>query len=111
MRVKRLPWMCAAAVFAGLMAPAASLAASFIEPPVFTSKKGVLDILMIAKAKPVTAISFKPPGGKRPINPTGWVYEICYRNPAINDRCPAAGKSTRPPSSAASGWPCSRATS
>ncbi|WP_421695262.1 multicopper oxidase domain-containing protein [Aestuariivirga sp.] len=94
MRVKRLPWMCAAAVFAGLMAPAASLAASFMEPPVFASKQGVLDILMIAKAKPVSAISFKPPGVQQPINPTGWVYEICYRNVAVGDRCPAAGIGT-----------------
>ncbi|WP_245414616.1 multicopper oxidase domain-containing protein [Aestuariivirga litoralis] len=63
-------------------------AAKFVEPPVFSSKKGVLDILMIARAKPVAAIAFKPPGQATAINPTGWVYEICYRSQAINDRCP-----------------------
>ena len=68
-------------------------AARFTEPPVFASKKGVLDILMVAKAKPVKAIAFMPPGATMPINPTGWVYEICYRSVSINNSC-LPGKST-----------------
>jgi len=68
-------------------------AAPFVEPPVFSSKKGVFDILLIAKAKPVTAIAFQPTGAAAPINPVGWVYEVCYRNRSLNNTC-LPGKST-----------------
>jgi len=76
----------AAALMAGALGSTAD-AGNFREPPVFASRKGVLDILMIAKAKPVDAINFMPPGASTPIHPTGWVYEICYRNLALNNRC------------------------
>ena len=76
----------AAALMAGALGSTAD-AGNFREPPVFASRKGVLDILMIAKAKPVDAINFMPPGASTPIHPTGWVYEICYRNQALNNRC------------------------
>lgn len=84
---------------AGISAAALSMiapaqAAEFKEPPVFASRDGVLDILMVAKPKPVEAIQFKPPGVKTAINPVGWVYEICYRNEAINDRCPKGGSTS-----------------
>lgn len=82
-----------AAALALFVASGSALAGPFVEPPVFASRNGVLDILMIAKAKPVAAINFKAPGQKLPIHPEGWVYEICYRTQAINDRCPT-GKTT-----------------
>lgn len=79
--------MTAMAALTVLVAGSAAEAANFREPPVFASKKGVLDILMIARAKPVDAIAFRPPGVKKAINPTGWVYEVCYRAQSIADRC------------------------
>jgi FtsP/CotA-like multicopper oxidase with cupredoxin domain len=63
-------------------------AANFVEPAVFASSNGVLDILMIARPKPIPSISFTPPHGGPAINPTGWVYEICKR-PANATGCPA----------------------
>ena len=82
-----------AAALAAMTVCASSVAhaASFVEPPVFASKNGVLDILMIAKPKPIQAIAFKPPGVRNPINPTGWVYEICDRSEAVDDTCPKGG--------------------
>jgi L-ascorbate oxidase len=79
---------------AGVISVAAALwggtakAADFADPAVFASSNGVLDILMIAKPKPVPSIAFRPPSGGGPINPTGWVYEICPR-PASGTVCPA----------------------
>ena len=64
-----------------------ALGAPFVEPTVFASSGGVLDILMIAKPKPISGISFTPPQGGNPINPTGWVYEVCQR-PASGNTCP-----------------------
>jgi len=89
---KRLKHMVAAAVLMAGMCGMAG-AASFVEPPVFSSEKGVLDILLIAKAKPVKAIAFMPPGATAPVYPEGWVYEVCYRALAVNNTC-LPGKST-----------------
>jgi len=89
---KRLGFALAAALATASLCGTAG-AARFQEPPVFSSKKGVLDILLIAKAKPVKAIAFMPPGASTPINPTGWVYEVCYRSRALNNSC-LPGKST-----------------
>jgi L-ascorbate oxidase len=78
-----------AGVLLGLIGgvPMAS-AGNFVEPTVFASSRGVLDLLMIAKTKPVTTIALPSPEGD--INPTGWVYEIC-RRPAYGNanQCPA----------------------
>src|SRR5262249_30556286 len=63
-------------------------AADFVDPPVFASQNGVLDILMVAKAKPIPTISFRPPHSQNSINPTGWVYEICKR-PSSGLTCPS----------------------
>ena len=57
------------------------------EPAVFASEHGVLDLMMIAKPKPIPSISFAPPNGGSAVNPLGWVYEIC-RRPATGDYCP-----------------------
>lgn len=63
-----------------------AFAEDFTEPAVFASRNGTLDLLMIAKPRPIPSISFVPPVGGA-INPTGWVYEICPR-PASGDQCP-----------------------
>jgi FtsP/CotA-like multicopper oxidase with cupredoxin domain len=80
-------WAGAMGIVAGLWGGAAA-AANLAEPAVFASSHGVLDILMIAKAKPITGIAFTPPGGGAAIHPTGWVHEICQR-PASGTVCPA----------------------
>ncbi len=67
---------------------------AFADPKVFTSSGGVLDLLMVAKPQPVPSILFPPwnngNGGGNPINPVGWVYEICPRQ-ASDNACPAGG--------------------
>jgi len=72
---------------AGLWGGAAG-AADLVEPAVFASSNGVLDILMIAKASPVPNLAFTPPDGSAAVNPTGWVYEICKRK-GSETSCPA----------------------
>jgi FtsP/CotA-like multicopper oxidase with cupredoxin domain len=82
----------AAALFSTLGSNAAAAPGDMLkEPAVFASRSGVLDLLIIAKPKPVPTISFAPPGGA-PVNPVGWVYEICPR-PSTGNQCPA-GSST-----------------
>ena len=49
------------------------------EPPVFASKRGLLDILLIARQTPVTL------GDK---TTTAWVYEVCPRPSRDVDSCP-----------------------
>ena len=71
-----------------LLAPAAfafsaSLFATELEEPLtLSSQNGVLDILMVAKAGPISTL----PGG----TPTGWIFEICKRPINGADRCPGA---------------------
>jgi L-ascorbate oxidase len=77
------------AILAGCSTTA--LAGDFVEPALFASHDGVLDLLMIAKPKPVPSLSFVPPEGP-PVHPVGWVYEVC-RRPAGVDACPS-GSST-----------------
>src|SRR5262245_45003717 len=77
----------ALSILATLTWGAKTALAAFAESAVFASEHGVLDILMIAKSKPIPSISFMPSGGGAAINPTGWVYEIC-RRPTSGDRCP-----------------------
>jgi len=51
------------------------------EPPVLASVRGVLDILVIAKAATITQFL--------PYRPTGWVYEICRRPTDGTKQCPS----------------------
>ena len=69
--------------------PAFAQADPIKEMPVLASDRrtGVLDILMIAKPKPIQLTG-------KPL--TAWVYEICRRATAMNDQCPA-GSSTLSP--------------
>src|SRR5882672_6825323 len=78
----------AAGIIAILLGGAHSApAASFVEPVVFASEHGLLDIMMVAKAKPIPSIAFTPPSGGV-IHPTGWVYEVC-RRPTSGLSCPS----------------------
>jgi FtsP/CotA-like multicopper oxidase with cupredoxin domain len=70
------------------MSTGAAVAGPFVEPPVFASQNGVLDLLLIATPKPVPSIVFTPSGGE-PLNPTGWIYQICRRAVATGNSCPA----------------------
>ena len=79
-----------AAILAGLWCGStAAIAGNFVEPPIFASAKGVLDLLMIAKPAPIPSVSFTPPGGGAVIHPTGWFYEICPRSTANGNQCPS----------------------
>ena len=73
------------AAFAFLFSAGAAGAVDLQEPVTLQSKKGVLDILLVAKAATIPSLS--------PLNPTGWVYDICL-NPhnGAND-CPAVAGS------------------
>jgi L-ascorbate oxidase len=77
----------------GAAAPAA--ADPLIEPPVFASQNGVLDIMMVAIPQPIPTISFTPPSSHAVIHPTGWVYQICPR-PASGLSCPANSSTVSP---------------
>jgi FtsP/CotA-like multicopper oxidase with cupredoxin domain len=90
-RIARDPLLAlgAASLFVVLTAASQSASSdSIVEPRVFSSSGGVLDLLMVAKPKAVQTISFQPPGGGTPIHPTGWVYEVCPR-PRAGNSCPA----------------------
>ena len=70
-------------------------AANLVDPPVFASKNGVLDIMMVAMPQPIPTISFTPPSSKAIIHPTGWVYQICPR-PASGLSCPSGSSTVSP---------------
>ena len=75
-------------IFAMMMVALPSYAdQAFVNPPVFTSQNGMLDIIMIAKAQEVPSILFTSPDGSA-MHPTGWVYEICQRKDSIGNACP-----------------------
>src|SRR6267154_3776569 len=70
-------------------------AANLVDPPVFTSKNGVLDIMMVAMPQPIPTISFTPPSSSAIIHPTGWVYQVCPR-PASGLSCPVSSRTVSP---------------
>jgi FtsP/CotA-like multicopper oxidase with cupredoxin domain len=57
------------------------------EPPVFTSARGVLDLLMIARPAPITLADLKT---------IAWVYEVCPRSVAKGDICPQGSQTFSP---------------
>jgi L-ascorbate oxidase len=61
---------------------------------VYASQNGVLDLVMIALSKPVPSIVFTPPDGSGPMNPTGWIFQICARADARGNTCPAGSPTT-----------------
>ena len=64
-------------------APATAAPDELREPLVLSSKGGLLDVLMVAQAAPVSNFS--------PYKTTGWVYVICPRPQDGSNRCPAIG--------------------
>ncbi|HTJ63533.1 MAG TPA: multicopper oxidase domain-containing protein [Alphaproteobacteria bacterium] len=70
----------AVAVLALLFASTGTKAAPLPEPQVFASDKGVLDILMVARAAPIETFPL--------FKPTGWVYDICPRPKDGTLACP-----------------------
>ncbi|HEY1807464.1 MAG TPA: multicopper oxidase domain-containing protein, partial [Acidobacteriaceae bacterium] len=56
-------------------------------PPTFASQNGVLDLLVIAEATPVTL---------GPFNPTAWVFEMCQTSVAVGNTCPAGSQTVAP---------------
>jgi L-ascorbate oxidase len=88
-------WICAVGLLAAFACGAkTAVAANFVDPPVFASQNGVLDIMMVAKPVPIPGILFTPPGGGS-INPIGWVYETCNR-PENALSCPAGSRTVSP---------------
>ena len=82
-------WIAAAGVVAALWVGGGTAAAdNLVDPPVFTSQNGVLDIMMVALPQPIPGISFTPPHSTAVIHPTGWVYQVCPR-PASGLSCPS----------------------
>jgi FtsP/CotA-like multicopper oxidase with cupredoxin domain len=79
----RFVWASLAFSFAADTARAAELQ----EPITLQSQNGILDILLVAKAAAIPTLS--------PLNPTGWVYDVCL-NPhnGAND-CPAKPASAK----------------
>ena len=72
-----------------LSGPSTAFAGDFVEPHVFASSHGLLDLLMIAEPQEIPSISFFPPRTVA-VHPTGWVYEVCPRAAALpNNQCPA----------------------
>jgi FtsP/CotA-like multicopper oxidase with cupredoxin domain len=72
-----------------------AVADNLVDPPVFSSQNGVLDIMMVAKPQPIPSISFTPPRSSMVIHPTGWVYQICPR-PASGLSCPPGSPTVSP---------------
>ncbi len=57
------------------------------EPPVLTSSNHLLDLLVIAEPSTITL------GDRRPV---AWVFEMCPRDVARNDNCPAGSQTFAP---------------
>ena len=91
-------WIGAAAAIAALYAGGgvgAAVAETLVDPPVFSSQNGVLDIMMIAMPQPIPSISFTPPSSSAIIHPSGWVYQVCPR-PAFGLNCPSGSRTVSP---------------
>ena len=89
-------WFSAAAVVAVSWAGTATAGAStLVDPPVFSSQNGVLDIMMVAMPQPIPGISFTPPNTSAIIHPTGWIYQVCPR-PASGLSCPSGSQTASP---------------
>src|SRR4029077_16477160 len=69
------------ALLLSALAPVAGSAAPLADPPVFTSQRGVLDLVMVAGAVP-TAIT-------NSITTNAWVYTVCPRTAPTQNSCPA----------------------
>jgi L-ascorbate oxidase len=89
-------WIAAAGLIAAASAGAGTAtAATLLDPPVFASQNGVMDIMMVAMPQPIPGISFTPPHSSAIIHPTGWVYQICPRPPS-GLSCPSDSRTVSP---------------
>ncbi len=70
-------------------------AGTLLDPPVFASHDGVLDIMMVAMPQPIPGIAFQPPNSTSIIHPTGWVYQVCPRPPS-GLSCPPDSRTVSP---------------
>ncbi len=68
------------ALLLATLAPVPGSAAPLSEPPVFTSQRGTLDLVMVAGPVP-TAIT-------PAVSTTAWVYEVCQRTAPLQNACP-----------------------
>src|SRR6476660_8611296 len=74
-------------IFAVLAQALLSQSNILLDPPVFKSEGHQLDILMVAKAKPISLAG---------LHPTAWVYEVCLRKEAFGNWCPARNATAAP---------------
>jgi L-ascorbate oxidase len=77
-------WLTSAGLGALLLSslgPVAGFAAPLSDPPVFTSQRGTLDLVLVAGAVPTTITNA--------VSTTAWVYEVCPRTSALQNACPA----------------------
>ncbi len=82
-------WVGAVILAAVVLLCGPAFAGDFLEPQVFESRDGVLDLLMIARAQPIPSISYAKPNSEVTINPMGWVYVVCPMSAALLDnQCP-----------------------
>ncbi|HET6195403.1 MAG TPA: multicopper oxidase domain-containing protein, partial [Acetobacteraceae bacterium] len=76
--------LIASAGLAGLLAatgaPPGAFAADLSDPPVFTSQRGTLDLVMVAGAVPTTIADRN--------NVAAWVYTVCPRTAPLQNACP-----------------------
>jgi L-ascorbate oxidase len=68
------------AILAAALAPRPSVAAAIVDPPVFASQAGTLDLVMVAGPVP-TAMTPS-------VTTTAWVYEVCQRLAPRQNACP-----------------------
>jgi FtsP/CotA-like multicopper oxidase with cupredoxin domain len=89
-------WIAAAGLTAAAMAGLETAGAdTLLDPPVFASQNGVLDIMMIAMPQPIPGIAYTPPHSSSTLHPTGWVFQVCPR-PASGLSCPASSRTVAP---------------
>jgi L-ascorbate oxidase len=63
-----------------MLFPGRVTASELREPQTLASHQGVLDLLMVARASPITTFM--------PFRPTGWIYDICRRPASGASSCP-----------------------
>lgn len=70
-----------------MIATADPSVSGFAEPPTFTSKNHVLDLLVIAKPTTISLGTFQP---------TAWVFEMCETAVAVGNDCPDDSRTVAP---------------
>lgn len=96
-RFRMRQWITTAGIVAALSGFVIATAAAdpLVDPPVFTSHNGTLDIMIVAAAHPIPTIAFTPPNSRAVIHPEGWVYQVCPRPPS-GLSCPPDSRTVAP---------------